>query len=170
MTSSTTLRVAGIVHDSIVDGPGLRMTVFVQGCPLRCTGCHNPATWNAEGGTFMSCRDIIDQLDENPALTGLTLSGGEPSRQPLACAELAEAAKARGLNVWCYSGYCVEALLRQAQRSAALARMLAAVDVLVDGPFQLEKRSLALPWRGSTNQRLIDLPATLAKGVTVLAG
>lgn len=155
------IRIAGIVHDSIVDGPGLRTTVFVQGCPLKCMGCHNPSTWDAAGGRCSSTHALMREIAANPVITGLTLSGGEPSRQPAACAQLARFAHERGLNVWCYSGFRVEALLREAQHSSALAELLHEVDVLVDGPFQIARRSLEIPWRGSTNQRLIDMPATL---------
>lgn len=163
------LRVAGRVQDSIVDGPGLRYVVFTQGCLLACPGCHNPATWPRDAGEEVEVAVLLDELAANPLTTGLTLSGGEPSLQAAGCAELARGARDLGMTVWCYSGYRIEHLLRRSAHEAALADLLGLVDVLVDGPFVLARRSLALPWRGSTNQRLIDLPATLAGGQTVVA-
>lgn len=161
------MRVAGRTQDSIVDGPGLRYVVFAQGCELACTGCHNVATQPLAGGEDIPVPTLIAEMRDNPLLTGLTLSGGEPTRQPAAAAHLAEAARHDGLDVWCYSGYRVEALLRHSRHVPQLARLLAAIDVLVDGPFVIARRSLTLPWRGSTNQRLVDIPATLAAGRAV---
>ncbi|NLW19844.1 MAG: anaerobic ribonucleoside-triphosphate reductase activating protein [Clostridiales bacterium] len=159
------IRVNGIVQDSIVDGPGLRLAVFVQGCSHRCPGCHNPDTHDPTGGQAMDTAQIISQLAENPLLDGLTLSGGEPFEQPAACLALAEAARARGLNVWAYSGYPYEALLGMGE---TVQQLLRACDVLVDGPFVLSQRSLELDFRGSANQRLIDLVQTRRQGRVVL--
>ena len=160
------MRIASYVHDSIVDGPGLRLTVFVQGCPHRCPGCHNPQTHDFAGGKALSVAELVRQMDENTLLDGLTLSGGEPFAQAEDCAALARAARERGLNVWCYSGWTLEELLRD-QRPGVRER-LELTDVLVDGPFLLEERSLALKWRGSANQRVLDLPKSLAAGEAVL--
>jgi anaerobic ribonucleoside-triphosphate reductase activating protein len=159
------LRIAGIVNDSIVDGPGLRLTVFFQGCPYRCPGCHNPQTHDPQGGRETDTAEIIAMMDKNPLLDGLTLSGGEPFIQPEAALELARAAKARGLNVWTYSGASYEALL--ADNDATTDALLALCDVLVDGPFILAQRSLDLSFRGSRNQRLIDLEKTRQAGGVV---
>lgn len=164
----TQIRLAGCVHDSIVDGPGLRFTVFTQGCLLACPGCHNATTQPLDQGTWMSVDEVIADMASNPLVTGLTLSGGEPSLQPRAAAELAEAAHQLGLDVWCYTGYRVEPLLRRCVDEADLARLLDAVDVLVDGRFVLAKRTLTLPWRGSSNQRLIDMPSTRRTGSAVM--
>lgn len=159
------MRIAGIVNDSIVDGPGIRLTVFTQGCPHHCPGCHNPQTFDFDGGTEVDVDALIAKLRKNPLLDGLTLSGGEPFAQPEPCALLARAARALGLNVWGYSGYTFEnLLLRGTDAQRALLREL---DVLVDGPFIMAKRSLDHPFRGSTNQRLIDVPASLAAGKAV---
>lgn len=152
------IRVNGIVNDSIVDGPGLRLAVFVQGCSHHCPGCHNPDTHDPMGGRLMDTGEIIGLLHKNPLLDGLTLTGGEPLEQADACILLAEAAKIRGLNVWLYSGSTYEQLL--ARNDAGTARLLALSDVLVDGPFVLAERSLELTFRGSRNQRLIDLNAS----------
>ncbi|GAB78534.1 4Fe-4S single cluster domain-containing protein [Austwickia chelonae] len=164
------MRIAGRVQDSIVDGPGLRYVVFAQGCDLSCTGCQNPQSQPFEAGTVVSVDTLIAEMQDNPLTGGLTLSGGEPTRQAGPAARLASAAKERGLNVWCYSGYRVEHLLRRARTEPELGELLHLVDVLVDGPFVLARRSLSLPWRGSTNQRLVDLPATLVSGEIRLAG
>ncbi len=157
------MRIAGTVQDSIVDGPGFRFTVFTQGCPHGCPGCHNPQTHDPAGGKERTTEEIIREMLDNPLTDGLTLSGGEPFCQPEDCAVLAAAARKAGLNVWAYTGYTYEELLRKPE----VMPLLELVDVLVDGPFVLEKRSLACKWRGSTNQRLIDVPASLRAGKAV---
>lgn len=160
------IRIAGTVDDSIVDGPGYRYTVFTQGCPHHCPGCHNPDTHDFSGGRVVDTQQIIDQFRANPLLDGLTLSGGDPLCQPEACLALAEAAHAAGLNVWAYTGYTWEALQQEAD-PARLA-LLHALDVLVDGPFLLTQKSLELKFCGSRNQRLIDVQKTLTAGTVVL--
>jgi anaerobic ribonucleoside-triphosphate reductase activating protein len=164
------MRVAGVIQDSIVDGPGLRFTVFTQGCPHRCEGCHNPETHDPEGGMERDVGDIIAKMLANPLTDGLTLSGGEPFTQSGECAEIARAAKKAGLNVWTYTGYTFEELHVIAERDIGVAELLAETDVLVDGRFELSGRTLTLPWRGSANQRLIDTPKSLrGEEVYVLA-
>ena len=155
------IRISGIVNDSIVDGPGFRLAVFTQGCPHHCAGCHNPQTHDFEGGREIDTQEIIEKLRGNPLLDGITLSGGEPFCQGAACAELASAAHALGLNVWAYSGYTYEQLLAGDAEQRAL---LAETDVLVDGPFVLPQRTLELRFRGSSNQRLIDVKSSAAAG------
>ena len=159
-------RLSGIVNDSIVDGPGLRLAVFMQGCPYGCPGCHNPQTHDVMGGREADTEEVRAMLKKNPLLDGLTLSGGEPLLQPQAACEMAEMAKAQGLNVWCYTGDTVEHLLKNCAPDVMAA--LEHVDVLVDGPFILEQKSLDLRFRGSRNQRLINMPATLKAGKAVL--
>lgn len=158
------MRIAGIVNDSIVDGPGFRLAVFAQGCPHHCPGCHNPQTHNFDGGQETDTDEIIARMRENPLLDGVTLTGGEPFCQSAACAEVARAAHAAGLNVWSYSGYTFEELLNGKEEWQVL---LGELDVLVDGRFELEKRTLECRFRGSSNQRLIDVPASLAQGRAV---
>jgi len=160
------IRIAGTVNDSIVDGPGLRFTVFTQGCPHHCPGCHNPATHDPMGGHDAQTEEIIDRMKKNPLLSGVTLSGGEPLMQPMSCLEIARAAHAAHLNVWIYTGYVWEALLQENDDDRMA--LLREVDVLVDGPFLQEKRSLELDYCGSSNQRLIDVKASLAAGKAVL--
>ena len=159
------IRIAGLVNDSIVDGPGFRFSVFTQGCPHGCPGCHNPQTHDFAGGKDADTGEIIRQFLDNPLLDGITLSGGEPFCQCEACAELARAAKDAGLNVWAYSGYTFEELMEKPEA----VELLRHVDVLVDGPFILAQRTLDAKWRGSKNQRLIDVPASLNSGRAVEA-
>ncbi len=166
MTDS--LRLYGVVTDSIVDGPGYRTAIFTQGCPHHCPGCHNPDSHNPEGGTVWALGKIEQKFTGNPLLSGITLSGGEPFAQPDDCAALAERAHQKGLNVWTYTGYTYEKLLKMAQENPAVTELLAQTDVLVDGPFVLAERSLELEFRGSRNQRLIDLARTRASGVVTL--
>ena len=149
------IKLAGIEHESIVDGLGWRCTVFVQGCPHLCPGCHNPETHDIRGGAWVETDDVIKQMSENYLLSGITLSGGEPFWQPQACTEIAKAAKERGLNVWCYTGYRLEEL----SAIHGADELLKYVDVLVDGRFIQSLRSLDLDFRGSSNQRIIDMNA-----------
>ena len=160
------MRIANTVSDSIVDGPGLRFTVFTQGCPHRCPGCHNPDTHDPAGGHEAAVEELAEQMASNPLTDGLTLSGGEPFRQAAECARLAAIARERGLNVWVYTGYTYERLL-SGEVPDAMA-LLAQADVLVDGPFVEAEKSYAALFRGSTNQRLIDVKRSLAAGRTVL--
>ena len=160
------LRTAGVVPESIVDGPGFRMAVFCQGCPHGCPGCHNPQTHAFDGGTWMETGDIVRAALDNPLLDGVTLTGGEPFAQAKACAEIARGVRASGLNVWCYTGYTWEALLAGREE---WRQLLDAVDILVDGPFLIEERTLELRFRGSGNQRLIDVRKSLEAGKAVEA-
>ena len=160
------IRIAGTVNDSIVDGPGYRYTIFTQGCPHHCPGCHNPQSHDFEGGRVVDTETILRQVRENPLLDGITLSGGEPFCQPEACRVLAEAAHDLGMSVWCYTGYTWEKLMQEAD-PARLA-LLEAVDVLVDGPFILAQKSLELKFCGSRNQRLIDVKKTRNNGQVTL--
>ncbi len=163
------MRIYGLVQDSIVDGPGFRFVCFVQGCPHHCPGCHNPDSHDPTGGREMDVEEVAAQMLSNPLTDGLTLSGGEPMEQAAACLRLAERAHGAGLNVWCYTGYTLEHLLQEGTTDQRA--LLEQVDVLVDGPFLLAERTLSLPWRGSRNQRLLDVPASLAAGQPVeLAG
>ena len=162
------MKIAGTVQDSIVDGPGFRFTLFTQGCPHHCPGCHNPQTHDFTGGTEMSTDEIIQKLLSNPLTDGITFSGGEPFEQASDCAVIAAAARENGLNVWCYSGYTFEELLTKAQNDAGIMELLSLTDVLVDGKFILEEKSYNVPWRGSRNQRLIDVQKSLSTGSAVI--
>lgn len=164
---SQLIRVAGIVPESIVDGPGIRYTLFVQGCPHGCPGCHNPQTHPFEGGKLYSPQELLDQVREDPLIAGVTLSGGEPLCQAQALLPFAAGLRQLGKNILCYSGYTFEQLWQEAdpQRLA----LLGLCDLLIDGPFLQEEKSLELLFRGSRNQRILDLPASLAAGKAVLA-
>lgn len=187
-----TISLFGTVPDSIVDGPGLRYAVFVQGCSHNCPGCHNPESQPAEGGTETALDDLLADIEANGLVHDVTLSGGEPFEQPVACAALARALKERGYGVWSFTGYLYEDLLRRAEAARAerarreeagltgealtegiaddlaVGDLLDAIDVLVDGPFVQARKSLELKWCGSSNQRLIDVPATRRTGTVTL--
>lgn len=168
INETTKLKVAGIVGESVVDGLGIRMTLFVQGCPHRCKGCHNAHTHDPEGGNEMTIEEIARMVIKNPLLDGMTFSGGEPFMQPKPLAELASWLKSCGLNVWCYSGYTLEQLQERSKEDGDTARLLKLIDVLVDGPYIEEKKDLTLRFRGSSNQRVIDMATTRASGKVVL--
>jgi len=162
------MKIAGMIQDSIVDGPGLRFVVFTQGCDKDCEGCHNPAAKDPAGGTEVSTESIISEMNKNPLTDGLTLSGGEPLLQAGECVKLAVAAREKGLNVWVYSGFTYEELTEMANTDLAVAELLRLTDTLVDGQFKIAERTLQLRWRGSRNQRVIDVPESLASGNVVV--
>ena len=160
--------IAGIVQDSIVDGPGLRVSVFTQGCPHGCEGCHNPESQDFAGGKEMSVEEIMSIISKNELTDGITLTGGEPFCQPAGCTQIAKAAKAAGLNVWAYSGYTFEELLSLSKENGNILELLTLIDVMVDGRFILAEKSFNVKWRGSKNQRLINVPQSLAENKTVV--
>ena len=161
------IQIAALIDDSIVDGDGYRFTVFVQGCrkEIKCPGCHNPSSWDPAGGTETDTADILAQILDNGLLAGVTFSGGEPFDQPEPLTELAQSVHAHGLDVWCYSGYTYEELL--ARNDSATDALLANIDVLVDGRYVEAQRDLTLEFRGSRNQRIIDMAATRESGKIV---
>ena len=160
------MRLCAIEMDSVVDGPGIRMTVFFQGCPHHCEGCHNPETWDYNAECMeLSVKDVLKLFDEDIILSGVTLSGGEPLSP---CnfdevIELVKEIKKRNKNVWIYTGYVIDKLLMLYPNLKN--DLLPYVDVIVDGPFILAERDLLLDFKGSRNQRLIDVPKYL-KGDT----
>ncbi len=158
------LRIAGVIKESVVDGTGLRFTLFTQGCPHHCPGCHNPETHSPTGGTQTNISRILEEIDKNPLLQGVTFSGGEPFVQAAALLHLAQEIKARGLDLWCYSGYTWEELLQMAAKDEAVSHLLELVDVLVDGLYLQEQRDYSLAFRGSRNQRILDVAASLERG------
>ena len=164
-----TLRLAGVVRESIVDGPGIRMTIFGQGCPHHCKGCHNPETHDPNGGYISHPENILKAIDQNPLLQGVTFSGGEPFFQAEAFAELGKEIKKKGLHIVTYSGYTFEQLLLGAEKEKpGWKELLSVTDILVDGKFILEEKSLSLLFRGSKNQRLIDVKKSLEAKEAVL--
>lgn len=159
------IRLFGTANDSIVDGPGLRYAVFTQGCPHNCEGCHNPNSHDMNGGYFEEIDSIMEKIRKNPLLDGVTLSGGEPFMQPAECAEIARRAHKMGLNVMVYTGFTFEELLKNEQ----YMELLKNTDILVDGKFVLAKKSIDLNFKGSSNQRIIDVPKSLETGKTVIS-
>lgn len=162
------LRISGVVKESIVDGPGLRYTVFTQGCKHNCPGCHNPQTHDCRGGSLTDTDTLYGEIMKNPLLQGVTFSGGEPFLQPKPLTKLAVQVKAAGLDVVSYTGYTYEDLLELANRDKSVKEFLRCIDILIDGPFVLAQRRLDLAFRGSTNQRLIDVPASMQAGRVIL--
>ena len=158
---------APVQFDSIVDGEGLRAVIWTQGCPHGCPGCHNPQTHAFDGGTSVASESILEQLKAHFYLDGVTFSGGEPMAQAAACGELAQAVHQLGMNVWCYTGYTWEALMEA--QDPDQRTFLEQIDVLIDGPFLPAQKSLNLLFRGSANQRLIDVKASLKAQRVVLA-
>lgn len=152
------IRVFGTVNDSIVDGPGLRYVVFTQGCLHQCVGCHNPQSHDLKGGYFKDIDDLLVDIDQNPLLDGVTISGGEPFLQVEPLIDFVKKVKQRGLHVMIYSGYTYEDILSLSDQAKLL---LSLCDTLVDGRFILSLRSLSLLYRGSSNQRIINIPLSL---------
>jgi anaerobic ribonucleoside-triphosphate reductase activating protein len=157
------IRIAAIVKESIVDGPGIRMVVFAQGCRHRCPGCHNPQTHSFDGGTLVTVDSILEQAKRNPLLDGITFSGGDPFEQAEAFAVLAREAKKLNLDIVTYTGYTYEYLVENSSRHRGWGALLDETDILVDGRYEQNKRNLLLKFRGSENQRIIDIKRTRAE-------
>ena len=158
------LELAGIVSDSIVDGPGIRTAIFAQGCPHHCKGCHNPETWEFGCGTLIPVEAVVEIVRSNPLCRGVTFSGGEPFAQAAEFAELAALLKEKGYEVASYSGYTFEQLLEGTEDQKLL---LGTIDILIDGPFIQSQKSLELAFRGSRNQRILDVRKSLMEGKAV---
>lgn len=159
---------ADLQSDSIVDGPGLRTVLWTQGCSHRCKGCQNPQTWSHKGGALVPLTEVYKAIDELEYQTGFTFSGGDPMYQVEACNKIAEYVKNKGMDIWVYTGFTYEEVLLLARKNNAYMDFLKKIDVLVDGRFILEQRDLSLLFRGSRNQRLIDVPKTLESGKVTL--
>ena len=153
------IRVAGIVNESITDGPGIRFVLFLQGCPHHCEGCQNPQTQCLEGGTFMTADEILDLIRNDPLISGVTFSGGEPFLQADLIAPIAHECHRLGLNVMTYTGWTFEELV--SAKNPSWNRLIAESDVIVDGPFIQDQRSYDTKFRGSSNQRLVNVPLSL---------
>jgi len=158
------IRIAGLVNDSITDGPGLRLAIFGQGCFHNCAGCHNPHTHTPDGGEVVLVEDIVDKMRRNPLLDGITLTGGEPFLQPEPMLALAQAAHGMGLDVIAYTGYEWDVLVQDEGRIALLREC----DYVIDGKFIEALRSLDLEFKGSSNQRLIAVQESLLEGRAVV--
>lgn len=160
------LRVAGTVNDSIVDGPGIRLTIFTQGCPHHCAGCHNPQTHDFNGGSITDTSDLLEKIKGNPLLDGVTFSGGEPFCQAEALAELGNDIKSLGLNVITYTGYTFEYLFEH-KNDNSYGKLLEVTDFLIDGKFIESEKDWQLKFRGSRNQRYLDCQKSLETGSAV---
>lgn len=150
---------APLQTDSIVDGSGLRIVIWTQGCPHACVGCHNPESHDYNAGIIYDIDQIIIEINKVDYHTGITFSGGEPMVQAKSCALLAKYAKSIGLNIWCYTGYTLETLLEK--NDSSINEFLNYIDILVDGKFDINQKSLDLKFKGSKNQRIIDVQKTL---------
>jgi len=148
-------------RNSIVDGEGIRAVVWTQGCPHNCYMCHNPETHDYEGGFLMDIEELKEEINSLDSEVGITFSGGDPFVQPEACLEIAKYCHSIGLNVWCYTGYTYENLLKLSDKQPTVMDFLKEIDVLIDGPFVYKQKSLETKFRGSKNQRIIDVKKTL---------
>ena len=158
---------APIQIDSVVDGEGIRAVIWAQGCPHNCLGCHNPGTHDFKGGYLEDVETLKKEIDSLEGQDGITFSGGDPLMQIDACLELAKHSKKRGLNVWCYTGFTFEQLLIMSKTNNALVELLNNIDVLVDGKFDLAKKSFEAPFRGSTNQRVLDCKESIKQQIPI---
>jgi anaerobic ribonucleoside-triphosphate reductase activating protein len=165
------LKIAGIVKNSIVDGPGLRYTIFTQGCYHNCEGCQNPQTHNPTDGKFIDTDEIYNEIIKDPVIAGVTFSGGEPFLQSDALAELALKINNAGmhtLDIICYTGFTYEEILKIIKDGCkSYLNLLHNIDYLIDGRFEKDKVSLDCAWRGSTNQRIIDVRKSIREGKVV---
>ena len=159
-SKDTEIKVAGIIDESIVDGPGIRFIVFVQGCLHKCEDCHNSHTQDFDSGEFMTIDSLVNRIKENPLIDGVTLSGGEPFEQSKAVSKFAKKLKNLGYHIITYSGYTYEQIIEKSLEEVSYSELLDNTDILIDGRFEKEKRNLMLNFRGSENQRIIDVKAS----------
>lgn len=157
METAMNIRLAGVIPESITDGPGMRFTIFVQGCRHNCPGCHNPQTHDYSGGHDMSLEELFHRIEQSPLISGVTFSGGEPFDKALPLTLLARTIHRKlHLPIICYTGYTLEELVQKARTRTDIRGLLTSIDTLIDGPFIQERKSLDLEWRGSSNQRIIS--------------
>ena len=165
------LRISGIVEESIVDGPGVRFVIFAQGCMHNCKGCHNPQTFALDGGFLITLDEVFKSISKNSLISGVTFSGGEPFLQAMNFSKLAKMVHSINLSVMAYTGYIFENLLTNGKNSnECVVDLLNNIDILVDGPFKIKEKSLLLKFKGSKNQRIIDVKKSLKEGKTVVIG
>ena len=159
--SNNEIRLAGIAQNSLVNGHGLRKVFFSQGCNHHCKNCFNPSTWSFDGGKMINMDSLVQQVLDEPFLDGVTFSGGDPFQQPDKFAYLAKKLKEKDINIWIYTGYTFEELLELAKTNESIDEMIHNCDVIVDGPFVQDLYDPKLLFRGSSNQRIIDVKKTL---------
>lgn len=163
------IRIFGLQNDSIVDGPGIRYAIFTQGCYHNCKGCHNPESHDINGGKEYDVDSIVEKFLANPLIDGITFSGGEPFLQAIPLSYIADKAHENKLSVIAYTGYTFEEIISGANEENCWKALLDKIDILVDGEFILDERSIELNFKGSKNQRMIDIPKTLTAGELVLS-
>lgn len=165
-----TVRLAGIAYESLVNGPGMRRVFFAQGCKHNCKGCFNPETHNFDGGEIMDMDELIKDVLDNPLLKGVTFSGGDPIEQAHSFSYMANIFKSSNLNIWCYTGYKFEGLIKKMELDKSIKDLLNNIDVLVDGKFEINNKKEGLKFKGSSNQRIIDVKKSLESGEIVVIG
>lgn len=164
MENKKLIRLAGIAYESLVNGPGIRRVLFSQGCRHNCPGCFNPDTHCFEGGELRDMDELLKDIKDNPILRGVTFSGGDPLEQADKFAYIAENVRKFGLTVWCYTGYTYEFIVEHADKHEGWQKLLSNIDVLVDGEFKIELKDQSLKFRGSSNQRIIDVQESMKMG------
>ncbi len=157
---------ADLQEDSIVDGKGIRTVIWTQGCSHNCPYCQNPKTHDFNGGELVEIDDVITRLEGLTGQDGVTFSGGDPMFQPKECSILAKKVHELGMNVWTYTGFTFEELLEKG--NSDILDFLSNIDVLIDGRFEIDKKSMDLEFRGSSNQRIIDVPKSLENHQVIL--
>ena len=165
-----TVRLAGIAYESLVNGPGMRRVFFAQGCKHNCKGCFNPETHNFDGGEIMDMDELIKDVLDNPLLKGVTFSGGDPIEQAHSFSYMANIFKSSNLNIRCYTGYKFEDLIKKMELDKSIKDLLNNIDVLVDGKFEINNKKEGLKFKGSSNQRIIDVKKSLESGEIVVIG
>ena len=155
------VRLSGIAYESLVNGPGMRRVFFAQGCKHNCEGCFNPETHDFYGGEVKNMDELIDDVLKNKMIKGVTFSGGDPIEQANKFAYMAKTFKNSGLNIWCYTGYTFEKLLEKMKNENGIRELLENIDVLVDGKFEINNKKDGLRFRGSSNQRIINVKESL---------
>ena len=159
-----TIRLSGIAYESLVNGPGMRRVFFAQGCKHNCEGCFNPETHDFSGGEEKNIDDLIKDVLKNKMIKGITFSGGDPVEQAEKFSYMAKAFKKSGLNIWCYTGYTFEIQLEKMKSEDSIRELIENIDVLVDGRFEINNKKDGLRFRGSSNQRIIDVKESLNQG------
>ena len=154
-----------------MDGPGVRFVIFAQGCMHNCKGCHNPQTFALDGGFLITLDEVFKSISKNPLISGVTFSGGEPFLQAMNFSKLAKMVHSINLSVMAYTGYIFENLLTNGKNSnECVVDLLNNIDILVDGPFKIKEKNILLKFKGSKNQRIIDVKKSLKEGKTVVIG
>lgn len=157
------IRISGIVKESVVDGPGIRYVIFAQGCLHKCVGCHNPHTHDFKGGYDIDADVLKEDIIKNPFIDGVTFSGGDPFYQVDGFCYLAKELKKNNIHIVCYTGFVYEDIVKNNDKK----KLLENIDLLIDGPFILSQKTFKLPFRGSSNQRIIDVKKSLLEGKAI---